>query len=130
MDAIKRHSKQREEILRCLRTTTAHPPAQWIYEQAREAMPKLSLGTVYRNLKQLVADGEVQLVGSVRGEERFDGNVQPHPHLVCDGCGAVVDLPADALAGFEGLARLEGHHIQVRRTTFHGTCRACAARRQ
>ena len=46
----KKHSKKRDAILECVRSTTAHPSAEWIYAQLKPQIPDLSLGTVYRNL--------------------------------------------------------------------------------
>ncbi|HYE80275.1 MAG TPA: transcriptional repressor, partial [bacterium] len=47
------YSRQREVIYRILAGTTCHPTAEWIFQRAKEELPQLSLGTVYRNLQIL-----------------------------------------------------------------------------
>jgi Fur family peroxide stress response transcriptional regulator len=89
---MQRFSKKRQAVYDCLCGTTTHPTADWIYQQLHPTYPDLSLGTVYRNLSQLKEAGLICSVGSVKGQERFDGNVSPHAHLICQGCGAVVDV--------------------------------------
>ncbi|MBI2847993.1 MAG: transcriptional repressor, partial [Chloroflexi bacterium] len=43
---VSRKSKQKQAILKALRGTGSHPDAGWIYEQVRQEMPNISLGTV------------------------------------------------------------------------------------
>jgi len=47
---MKNYSKRREVIMEVLSSTTTHPTVNWIYERARQKIPNISLGTVYRNL--------------------------------------------------------------------------------
>jgi Fur family peroxide stress response transcriptional regulator len=128
---VRKHSAKRDAILNILKGTGAHPGAQWVYERLKPAMPDLSLGTVYRNLKFFREEGAALSVGVVNGEERFDGVTKPHPHLVCSRCGAVLDLPseqADALCGgFEQARSLAetSFAIDFRRTLFYGLCGDC-----
>ena len=58
-----RHSPKREAILECLRSTTCHPSAEWVYSQLKPRIPDLSLATVYRNLARFRAEGAVQVIG-------------------------------------------------------------------
>ena len=81
-----RYSKKREAILNAIRSTTCHPSAEWIYQTLKPTHPDLSLGTVYRNLVFFQQQGQVQSVGVVNGQERFDGNTAPHSHFVCTNC--------------------------------------------
>lgn len=76
-----RHSPKREAILECLRSTTCHPSAEWVYSQLKPRIPDLSLATVYRNLARFRAEGAVQVIGCVDGEDRYDGNTAPHRAL-------------------------------------------------
>ena len=90
---MQRYSQKRESILACLKSTKTHPSAEWIYRQLKPQYPHLSLATVYRNLKQLEANGEIRSMGMVQGQERFDGCTAPHAHMVCAQCGKLIDLP-------------------------------------
>lgn len=92
MPAVRRSAK-RDAMLSLLRGTRCHPSADWVYQQLRPQYPGLSLGTVYRNLNQLCGQGAIRRVGTVNGQERYDGEMSPHSHFICDHCGAILDLP-------------------------------------
>ncbi len=85
-----RYSKQREVIARNLKNRTDHPSADMVYASVREQMPHISLGTVYRNLKDMTACGEA-ISFMVNGKEHFDGRNTPHIHLCCSRCGSIVE---------------------------------------
>jgi Fur family peroxide stress response transcriptional regulator len=126
----RKHSRKRDEILKTIRSTSSHPSAQWVYDQLKPAIPGLSLGTVYRNINLFREEGAVISVGVVQGEERFDGQVQPHPHLVCSKCGKIVDIPGLRDETLEKIAELEileknFPHIDPRKTVFYGLCEGC-----
>lgn len=91
--AIVRQSKKRDAMLRALRASKRHPSADQLYQQLKPDYPDLSLATVYRNLGQLCAQGLVRRVGTVNGQERYDGQISPHSHFICNRCGCVMDLP-------------------------------------
>lgn len=123
----RRQSKKRDAILRCLRETKCHPSAEWIYEKLKDEFDSLSLGTVYRNLNQFVEEGLAATVGTIDGQLRFDGDVSPHCHLECSGCGAVIDvqmvsLPKDMLFEIENES---GVKISGEEICFHGLCSNC-----
>ena len=92
MERATRYSKKREAILTAIRSSDAHPSAEWIYHTLKSTHPDLSLGTVYRNLLFFQQNGTIQSVGVVNGQERFDAVTAPHSHFVCTSCGAVIDL--------------------------------------
>ena len=81
-----RHSRQRDVILEELQAIVSHPSAISLYEIVRQRLPKISLGTVYRNLELLVETGLVQKLQAGGGETRFDGDVRRHDHVRCLGC--------------------------------------------
>ncbi len=97
---MKHYSKQREAILEVLRATDTHPTANWIYDKVREKIPNISLGTVYRNLSGLTADGEILQIEVGDGFEHFDGDISPHLHLYCKECEKIYDhrLKTDYIA--------------------------------
>ena len=119
-----RYSHQRERIYEAVCATKEHPTAQMIYDTLKPDMPKLSLGTVYRNLQQMAQDGRLmELDGPVT---RFDATVQPHTHLRCSRCGCVADgdLEYDVSLDRESIAKgwqVTGHNLM-----FMGICPACA----
>ena len=120
------HSRQRDAILAYLKPRHDHPTAETIYKAVRQEFPKLSLGTVYRNLTLLTELGVIQKVNCGDDCEHFDGNPQPHHHFICTTCKQVIDLHMDnidfvntlATQGFAG--QIAGHSIY-----FYGTCEDC-----
>ena len=107
-------------------TRTDHPTAETIYENLRKEYPKISLGTVYRNLSLLTDIGEIQTISTGVGPDRFDGNANPHYHFICKKCGCVMDLKMQSLEHINLLAQhefsgsIEGHTV-----FFYGSCEAC-----
>jgi len=90
-----RKTKQREVILRVLGTHMDHPSADIIYEEVRKHLPKISLGTVYRNLELMSEAGSIMKLETGGSVKRFDPVVSPHPHFRCIKCGAIEDVPYD-----------------------------------
>ena len=121
---VQRYSHQRERIYEMVCSTKEHPTAQMVYDALRTEMPRLSLGTVYRNLQQMAADGRlIELDGPVA---RFDATVAPHTHFRCSCCGQVadVDLPYDS--ALDRAVNNEGWNVSSHNLMFIGICPACA----
>lgn len=127
MEKATRYSKKREAILKAICSTDTHPSADWVYQTLKPLYPDLSLGTVYRNITRFKDEGLVISVGTVNGQERFDGNVRPHTHFVCRCCDAVLDLHdmrPDKM-DLEGIAAKHGVTIDHYELTVFGTCPNC-----
>lgn len=116
-------------VLAAVRSTMDHPTAEWVYRQARRSLPRISLGTVYRNLKKLAAEGLIREIHAGGQGARFDGNTGRHYHIRCLGCGRVNDLPISVDTRLEEEAgramnyRILGHQVEV-----HGLCPLCQAK--
>ena len=123
----KRYSKKREAIYNALTATHEHPSAEWLYQQLKPQYPDLSLATVYRNLKEMVAQGDAIIVGTIDGKERFDSCHHPHAHLLCKGCGCVIDLELEQ--GLEvqcrGVEHDHAFQIDPYGVHFTGLCKKC-----
>jgi len=120
-----RKSKQKQAVLRVLNGTTSHPTAKWIYEEVKQEIPDISLGTVYRNLKLLKREGKVlELDFTTLG--RFDGNIYNHYHFRCERCGGMfdVDEPVDKLID-DRVAQKTGFKVTYHRLEFRGLCKDC-----
>ena len=122
-----RYSSQRDTVLKVVKAARDHPTADTIYSRVRAELPKISLGTVYRNLKQLAEEGLIKSVGVVDGQERFDARISPHSHFVCNQCGAVLDLPncvsEETIVPF---GQEYGFVVQSYEVHIYGTCRECS----
>ena len=123
----KKHFRKRDAILTCLRQTTVHPSAEWIFTQLKPDIPDLSMGTVYRNLTLFKEQGVIASVGTVKGVERFDGNTDPHVHFLCTQCGAVVDLTGLTVPEElnKAAATETGGQVGTCQLTFTGICMEC-----
>ena len=72
-----------------------HPSADEVYAMVRKRLPRISLGTVYRNLEILAENGDIQKLEPGCTLKRFDGKTENHYHLRCIRCDRVVDAPVD-----------------------------------
>ena len=121
---MRNYSKQREAILTVLRETDTHPTANWIYEQVREIIPNISLGTVYRNLSKLCRNGDIISLNVGDGFEHFDYDTTPHAHLHCKKCGCIhyARLECDPLAE---LSKKIGFMPDTTIYVAYGICQNC-----
>lgn len=121
-----RMTPQRTAILEAVRQTRDHPTADEIYERVRRVLPRISLGTVYRNLEILAQEGMIQKIESGAGQKRYDGNPSAHPHLRCLRCGRLEDAPLKRpLDAMEALAETKGYQVFGFLLEFVGICPAC-----
>jgi Fur family ferric uptake transcriptional regulator len=88
----------RRLILDVVCASDAHPTAAFVYRRVRRRLPRVSLATVYRNLRRLASEGFL-LERADAGGMRFDGNLARHDHFTCLCCGRIYDVPARRAAG-------------------------------
>lgn len=120
-----RYSRQREAILQNLQRRKDHPSADMVYESLRNHWPNLSLGTVYRNLNILSADGTIGRF-TVQGKEHFDGNMTPHIHFVCTECGDIMDVFNETIEPFvNGIAKHLSCTVSNAHIVIYGKCCVC-----
>ena len=124
-----RHTRQRQVVLEELKKLTSHPTAADLYEITRTRLPRISLGTVYRNLELLAETGVIQKLDVGGSEARFDGNPERHYHVRCIHCDRVDDVhhvPDEVIPG--EVERLAGYEIVGYRLDFIGVCPQCQGR--
>lgn len=121
-----RLTTQRQIILEELAKVKSHPTASELYDMVRKRLPRIGLGTVYRNL-ELMADNGMILKIEVGGtQKRFDATTEDHYHIRCSNCGKVddIDVPIiDSLvaeASASSNYQIMGHHVE-----FTGICSEC-----
>jgi Fe2+ or Zn2+ uptake regulation protein len=123
MDANKqiRFTNQKMAIWEYLKSVKTHPPAEEIYNQVRKALPRITLATVYRNLKEMSQQGIIQEIPDK--VLRYDGDISLHAHFICEECGKIYDVfgkcglikPASSKVG-----KIKKHQIY-----FYGICKKC-----
>lgn len=126
MEKKLRYSRQREMICEYLMSSCEHPSAEMIFDDLREKIPNLSLGTVYRNLKLLEETGRIRKITTHQNTDRYDARSDDHAHFVCNRCGLVKDLATlDADAAGANYQTDPADRVQWMNVIFGGTCAAC-----
>lgn len=121
-----RMTRQRKVILQELRKLMSHPSAEEVYAAVRKRLPRISLGTVYRNLETLSELGEITKLEFGGTIKRFDPNPQEHYHIRCSVCDLVVDAPMAQLEHIEDhLSKETQFRIIGHRLEFYGLCPEC-----
>ncbi len=125
METIKhRYSKQRETILQVVRSTVEHPTVDWIYTETRKDIPNISLGTIYRNLSQLVASGQLLKLKD-EAMVRYDGNTGHHDHFRCFRCGKWFDVQILDQKSIEAFNQKHQFEIRSVNLELEGVCEDC-----
>jgi len=124
-----RLSPQRRAVAEVLVGEHLHLTAEQVHDRAQARLPEISRATVYNTLNELVSMGQIGEVAVTDGPRRYDPNVvEPHDHLVCDGCNAIRDVPrADPAPNVPERARA-GYLVRGVEVTYRGLCPSCASR--
>lgn len=80
-----------KKILEIVTGSHSHMTAEQIFEALRRTNPKVVRATVYNNLNRLWAEGRVRKVSVEGMPDRYD-RAERHDHLVCRGCGRLLDV--------------------------------------
>jgi Fur family peroxide stress response transcriptional regulator len=88
---------QRLAIIEALLVAQDHPRAERIFEDVRRRHPHISLATVHRTLETLCVIGEARKVTILHDSARYDGNLEPHHHVICVRCRTIRDIAIDGL---------------------------------
>ncbi len=130
MDNVKtqRNTQQRQVIYEELKRLTSHPTAAELYAVVRKRLPRISLGTVYRNLEILVKNDMITKIEMGGAETRFDAERKNHHHVRCLECGRLDDL-RDIPSGFQDgqFVHPNGYKVLGCRVEYVGICPNCRA---
>jgi len=120
------NTPQRRVIYEVLAASSDHPTAEAVYDRVKRRLPRVSLATVYRNLRLFVEAGLIEELATAHSFARFDANPGKHHHLICTACHRVSDYYSDefdALAG--GRASADGFEVHDVKVSVYGLCSAC-----
>jgi Fur family peroxide stress response transcriptional regulator len=133
---------QRRAIVEQFATDESHPTAQELFERLGGVFPKMSFATVYNTLDALAHAGLSSTLRfnrsatESRGREanaaRFDPNIEPHHHAVCDRCGSVSDIPARSLAADAPRVLNDGapgFELRAVERIYRGLCQSCRGKK-
>jgi len=121
-----RQTQQLAAVLDVVQTAHDHPTAEEVHRRVRHRLPRVSLGTVYRNLQKLSAQQRVRVVHLADRAARYDAVLDDHDHFACERCGTVTDLmrrsipPADS-----SVLKRAGFVVRAHALTFYGLCPKC-----
>ena len=121
-----KQTKQREVILEAFLEAGGHVTGEDLYRQIREHYPRIGYTTVYRSLKLFVE-------ASLAEERRFDDGVaryeiehKHHDHLVCLGCGRILEFESAVIEQAQkDVADEMGFTILRHRHELYGHCSEC-----
>ncbi|ONI41877.1 transcriptional repressor [Candidatus Epulonipiscium fishelsonii] len=120
---------QRLAIFQVLKNTTAHPSAETIYFSLNKTHPTMSFATVYKTLGALVNSNLVQQINVGENSFRYDANVLPHPHIICNNCNEVHDLYLDFVDEiFSKVQKETDFKLSHQKLYFYGTCTKCQSK--
>ena len=118
---------QRRAILRVLMESEGHPTAEEIYDRVQQEIPRISLGTVYRNLQVLVDEQYVNRLPATEGSHRYERMTAVHHHAICVDCRRIMDVHLDEDPEIRRvLAERYGFEVASHRTEFQGICTECS----
>jgi Fe2+ or Zn2+ uptake regulation protein len=110
-------------ITKIIQTAQGHLTAEQIYLSAKEEMPAIAVGTVYRNLRLMEENGEIRRISMPNAPDRFDKTTRMHDHLVCRICGNLLDVHFENLHEiFAGCADMQ---IDSYELMLYGVCPDC-----
>jgi Fur family ferric uptake transcriptional regulator len=127
----------RQAILDVLSKTSKHLSAEDIYLSVHKVYPAIGLTTVYRTLELLVQTGMVFKFDFGDGRARYELSEGPrsighHHHLICNGCGRIIDYrdfieeEIELLKKTEkGLSKKYNFKITNHLIQFYGLCGQC-----
>ena len=132
-----KHSRQRDVVVQAFFALGGHVPVEAVVARARQDDPRVSIATVYRTMK-LLAECGLALPrqfgdGQTRYEPSSHRHADAHDHLICTGCGEIVEFESARIAELQlRVARRHGFEVERRRVELYGRCAGCrrAAKRE
>ena len=123
-----RQTRQLAAVYHVVSAAHDHPTAEDVHARVRRKLPRVSLGTVYRNLQKLAAQQRLRVVHLADRAARYDAMVEEHDHFACECCGSVTDLVRQRAAPPDCSAlRRRGYAVRTHALTFYGSCPRCRA---
>ncbi len=116
-------TEQRRLITEIIQTTCSHMTAEQIFMAAKEHMPCIAMGTVYRNLGLMERDGEILRIAIPGEPDHYDRNTHQHEHMLCRKCGVLEDVALQGL--LEHMNGMTKQQIDSYELALYGICEKC-----
>ena len=121
-----RVTPQRLFILDILQHGSRHLSAEEIFAALQHRFPSTDISTVYRTLEVLTNLGMVQRVSLGQSHDHYEWIEEPHHHLVCQRCGAVVQFGDEVLDQVRTVLERQNFRVERAYLEVFGTCATCA----
>jgi len=92
-----KRTRQREVILDAFLSAKGHISSEELYQTIRSDNPRIGYTTVYRTMKLLVDAGLAEERHFDNGVARYEIEHEHHDHLVCTGCGKIVEFECELI---------------------------------
>ena len=118
-----RLTPQKKTIIDYLMSVSTHPTAEEVYCAVKKKLPRISLGTVYRNLNKLKQSGKIKEIDCrVCGVTRYDGDISSNDHFLCEKCDKMFDIKRSVnLNNKIKIGKIKNYQIY-----FYGICKKCS----
>jgi Fur family ferric uptake transcriptional regulator len=122
-----RLTPQRQMILAAIEGSNEHISAEEIYAGVIEKYPNVNISTVYRTLELLKKLGMVYEIDLGEGRIRYHAEESGHHHhLVCQGCGRVIDIQESSLSSLRDILRRDyNFQAELKHVAIFGLCEKC-----
>lgn len=125
-----RPTRQRLAILTELDRTERPMTAQALHTRLNRGRHGPGLATVYRTVQALADAGVARSFAASEGEQSYK-LCEPghHHHLICEGCGLVVEIPSCEVEEWaKATARRRGFTVSSHQAEVFGLCERCSRR--
>lgn len=122
-----RITPQRMAVIKTLVTNDGHMSIEQVYDHVQGNFPMTSLATIYKTTSLLMEMGELIELSLPNSGSRYDcRNPVPHPHLICNHCGSIIDVDVGSLSDLPLKVSAEtGYLVVSHRLDFFGICPQC-----
>jgi len=134
-----RITEPRQAVLDVMQKMSGHHSADEIFFRVHRLYPGIGLATIYRTLDLLTRLGLVKKHDFGQGRARYElitKEAEHHHHLICEGCGKVIDYndfmneektlvkKIEEVLSKKHNFKIKSHNLQ-----FYGLCENCQKRR-
>jgi Fur family ferric uptake transcriptional regulator len=118
---------QRRLLLELISQAGGHLDADELFRRAKEREPRISLSTVYRNLRLFKKLGLVEERHLSENHHHYEvKSSTEHYHLVCLGCGQVIEFESPLLERIKNQIRKENQfEVTGAEIRLQGYCSMC-----
>ena len=121
-----KRTRQREAILDAFLAVKGHVTSEELYDAVRVQNPAVGAATVYRAIKLFCEAGLARAHHFRDGVTLYEREGHHHDHLICQGCGAIVEFEREAIEEEQlKVAAQHGYVLKQHRHILYGLCPRC-----